>query len=98
MPMKSLFAIIVLLVMYAAIAGRATGATCYEDEPCFRWSTMGNHQRGWVAVKGDRHRHVVNTCQFAALNFNHMIDWKRTPHLHGDRWAIKHGCDPEMVR
>lgn len=83
-----------------AHAAPTTATRCMEDQPCFTWSTMGNLDRGvYVRTEGGqrvRRRVVVDPCTFAWLSFNGRIDWRRTPHLRGDGFARKHGCDPRM--
>lgn len=51
---------------------------------------MGNRDRGVVLVTGGRR--VVNACGFARLVVRGLVDWKVTPRLKGDRWAIYRGC------
>ena len=78
-------------IIAAAVAGPATGSTpCLEDEPCWSWSTMGNHKR---AVKTDGGRLlVVGPCRFRRLDKAGLIDWARTGDMNGDSWARKNGC------
>lgn len=83
------------IALTGAMAQPAAAATrCAEDSPCWTWSTMGNLQRG-VTVKGGRYR-VVDPCQFASLTQLSLIDWKRTPHLRGDRFARNNGCRDDL--
>ena len=67
---------------------------CHEDESCFRWTTMGNGQRGvWVKARairvgkqhpdGKRRHRVVTVCQFARLQRDGLLD-SRTERLPGD--------------
>lgn len=53
-------------------------AACAEDDPCWRWSDMGNGERGVVTVQG---AHVTVTgSTFCRTD----IDWSRTEPLNGD--------------
>lgn len=80
--------------MIAAILATVALASpgCSEDQPCWTWSTMGNLDRG-VYVKHRSRRVVVEPCEFAYLDYKARIDWNRTPHLRGDEYARRHGCD-----
>jgi hypothetical protein len=69
-------------------ARAAASVRCLEDEPCYRWDTMGNHRRG-VFVIGRRARIVVSTCGYARVHAR--IDWTRTTHVRGDYYAL-HAC------
>lgn len=59
-----------------------TSARCAEDQPCWNWRTMGNHQRGIVLTNG--RRLVVNPLSFDGYRRERRIDWTRTPRLRGD--------------
>jgi hypothetical protein len=101
--MREAFAVIGLclaITLGLASVAHASPTRCMEDDPCWSWSTMGNLDRG-VYVRGEtgkvvRRRVVVDPCTFAWLSFNGRIDWRRTPHLRGDQFARKHGCNPRM--
>lgn len=72
---------------------------CYEDEPCWTWSTMGNLQRGVVlnTPRGERKRRaILDPCGFAYYDHMGWIDWKRTPRLRGDGFARRNGCNPRL--
>jgi hypothetical protein len=66
------------------------GKACLEDQPCFRWSNMGNGARGVTLTSG---RHVVvSVCRFQRLDHRGRIDWQATPHLKGDSYARRAAC------
>lgn len=79
------------LVLAVALSGGGL-AVCHEDESCWNWRTMGNHQRG-VTLKPEAvgggvavAKHVVvGPRRFDRLVARKRIDWKITPHLLGDR-------------
>lgn len=80
-----------VLLGAAGAADTAQGAprvTCHEDEPCWRWSAMGDDRRGIVRADTGATL-VVSRCTFATMARRGMIDWSRTPRLHGDRYALK---------
>ena len=81
---------------YVPVDSPTTGRTapetrCLEDEPCWRWSTMGNRKRGIISVRSGR-RVIVGPCRFARMRMRGAIDWRRTPHIRGDLYAIRYGC------
>lgn len=59
-----------------------TSARCLDDEPCWNWRTMGNHQRSIVLTNG--RRLVVGPVSFDGYRRERRIDWTRTPRLRGD--------------
>lgn len=70
--------------------GPATTNSCTEDMACWSWPRMGNHQRG--VFNQHKASVVVGPCRFHRMDRHGRIDWSITEHLHGDRWARKHGC------
>ena len=98
----SLRAIPFLVALIAALACASSAIAdpnprCFEDEPCWRWSTMGDLQRGVVlnTPKGEpKRRAVLDPCEFGFYDHMGWIDWQRTPRLRGDAFARRHGCDP----
>lgn len=99
-----IFAVLCALAMTGAVvlagimADRAVahhGGYCAEDEPCWRWPTMGNLQRGVYLYERKRVR-IVDACDFAWFDFRARIDWSRTRHLPGDGFARRHGCNPTL--
>jgi hypothetical protein len=74
---------------------------CYEDEPCFVWSKGGDGQRGvtlhtapatcagdaTAGYEGPTCTTVVSARRFCRLDRAHRVDWDRTAHLRGDRYA-----------
>jgi hypothetical protein len=73
-----------LAVNHAAPAEAPT--RCAEDQPCFSWSTMGDHRRG---VTIDGHTRVVGPCAFQRLVYERGITVRP---LHGDGYALRYGC------
>lgn len=79
----------------------SAAVTCQEDEPCWSWSTMGNHHRGIVTLHGNRR--VVGPCAFQRLYRTHHIAYSvrvggkvyrnMLERMRGDAWALAHGCD-----
>lgn len=45
---------------------------CFEDEPCWRWPTMGNHRRGVVTMNGTPL--VVTVRRFCRLYLHGNLD------------------------
>lgn len=84
-------ACLVCAVLAAGSFAKAAMAAdrCVEDMPCWTWSTMGNHKRGVVSDAG--RRVVVGPCRFTRMARRGTLD-SSTPHLRGDRWALRHGC------
>lgn len=94
---------IAVLALLALLADSALGAsparTCFEDEPCWNWATMGNHKRGVVTTDGTPL--VVGPCRFArmwergrlrySVRFNGRT-YVLLERLKGDGWARRHGC------
>jgi hypothetical protein len=84
------------LAVGASLAqAEAPGLVCYEDEPCFDWTAMGNGKRGIVLVTG--RRIVVGTCRYQRLYNAGRINLKRTPWIKGDGWAIRYGCGFDVL-
>jgi hypothetical protein len=50
----------------------------------------GNGFRG-IVTKSGKFR-VVGACRFSHLVKHHKLDWLKSEHMQGDRWATKHGC------
>lgn len=80
------------------------GPPCLEDEPCFRWSTMGNHQRGVTILQrnGGSHFAIVGSCRYRHLwqagkvPYSVRVDGARVPlnpRVPGDGWARQKGCE-----
>jgi len=89
--MRSIFTVTLLVAsLVLAACGTAGAAVCHEDQPCWSWSTMGNHKRG-VTVNGVRR--VVGPCQFAKLVARKTVTYRP---MRGDRWAINHGCEERL--
>ena len=90
------------------VEGNVTnGKQCFEDEPCFEWSTMGDLTRGVIlktAPKDCRWRDgwskrcfvVLDASEYCHARKANVIDLKRTRPLKGDRIARDHGCDSSM--
>jgi len=70
-------------MMLLVIPATATAAPCYEDQPCWAWSKMGNHKRG-VNVAGKVR--IVGPCQYAKLAHAKRLD-SNNVRLRGDVWA-----------
>lgn len=68
----------------------AASLACQEDEPCWNWAKMGNHQRGITTVGG--RRVIVGPCKFQRFDRQRRIDWTATAHLRGDRAARNRDC------
>lgn len=91
--------ILLLCAVLALAADAASGApsapsvTCYEDQPCWHWPTMGNGMRGIVTLDGDPI--VVGACRFARAMAGHTRAQRRIMGwgMRGDRWAMRHGCE-----
>lgn len=84
--------VVLLGILSAAVAPSAHASAspvCMEDQPCYRWDTMGNRSRG-IFVIGQRSRVIVSTCGYARLHAR--IDWQRTYHVRGDYVALRRGC------
>jgi hypothetical protein len=95
---------VAVAVAVAALAGSATSAnaaptahaaTCFEDQPCWNWVTMGNGQRGVTTVTG--RNLVVGTCRFRKLWRAKKIRYHGAPYvierIKGDGFARRHGCE-----
>jgi hypothetical protein len=70
--------------------GSTAAAQCMEDEPCWKWSRMGNRKRGVVL---DGRLVIVGRCRFARLVFNDRLKFgngeTETTQLPGDGYALK---------
>jgi len=87
---KTVFCVAFMAVCLKADQGvAATPARCQEDQPCWTWSTMGNHHRGVILANGGHV--VVGPCQFSRLYRagKFKLDGQR---LKGDWSAINYGC------
>lgn len=80
--------VILAAAIILALASAAVEASprCYEDQPCWAWSKMGNHKRGIVLKNG--RRAVVGVQRFKRLDSKRRIDWTATPRLRGD-WTAR---------
>lgn len=64
-----------------------TSQRCVEDDPCFTWSTMGNHRRGVRTLDG--RKLVVGVCRFKRLAAaGRLAYWP----MRGDIPAIQREC------
>ena len=66
-----------------AVASIGGPGAIQEDDPRFNWATMGNKRRG-VFIKGQKKRRVVTAREFAQLDRDRKIDWRRTTPMLGD--------------
>jgi hypothetical protein len=91
-------ALIVLGITLLLLPAMAAAATpdCYEDQPCFVWSKIGNHKRGVNVWQGGIVvTRVVGPCTYAKLYYAKRID-STTVKLRGDWWARHHGCEQRL--
>ena len=89
-----------VLLLLTALPGAASAAVpeadCYEDQPCFVWSKIGNHKRGLnIWKRGIVVFRVVGPCTYAKLYYSHRID-SSNDKLRGDWWARHHGCEQPL--
>lgn len=76
----------------APMDGPQSAATCFEDEPCWHWPTMGNGMRGIVSMRGTPI--VVSACRFSRMMARRGWRERRIMGygMRGDAWALVHGC------
>lgn len=75
----------------SAVSHSRDRVECFEDQPCWTWSTMGNRKRG-IVLAGSRRHKVVGVCAFKRLDRRGRIDWHRTDRIRGDMSARRHKC------
>ncbi len=82
--MRLIGAILACAMIFVTLGCSAEASVCQEDQRCWNWTTMGNHERGVVINSIDHRRVNVTRHKFCTLQRAGVIDWKRTEHLHFD--------------
>lgn len=99
------------LALLAPASADASPVRCMEDQPCWSWSTMGNHKRGIYLSNPRAIRSLFerrrNRAVFTADKHRIVVGpcgyallpgyiRQANPRLRGDWWALRHGCFPPL--